>query len=242
MEHATGRPWSRTVLKTTHERKSVLIVVPNTGTLRTEVADYLLYLANDQRYALTFTNPIGQPMDENLNQSAKAMMQGTWDFMLRMDSDQCPVRGANVLDLVELDLPVVGCPTPAYRYRGPDQLPYFWNVLDHVKDKDYKVHAETTGLQRVDVVGGCEMIRRDVFEVLGDAPFRCMYDDDGYIYATEGLAFCSRVRDAGLAIYAHYDYPNHHWKTIDLLQAVQCHTNHEATQAKLAEEVLCESH
>lgn len=209
--------------------KKVLITVPNTGSINAQVAAVLLDLQRDRHYALRFEFPRHVPYENNLHHIIRdsILREEGPDFWLNIDSDNPPVH--NPLDLVALDLDVVGLPTPIWYYKDnghpKGERPYYWNVYQYnAAGKNWKEWEEKgNGLREVDAVGsGCFLASRRVFEHPDmAAPFIRKTDDDGIVIRGTDLAFCRRATSAGFKIYAHFDYPCRHHKTLDLLEVVR---------------------
>ena len=217
---------------------SVLITVPNEHWLHKAVVQRLMLLQNDGRYRLRFEFPSHKPYENNLHHIVRDFHAGNTcggrkactcsgreprrqacggrhaDFWLSIDSDNPPMN--NPLDLVELDLDIVGLPTPVWHYVGkPGERPIYWNAYDYVPESDaYKEHSTKEGLQRVDAIGtGCFLIARRVFEHPGmrEAPFRRKLHADGTVHKGNDISFCERARARGFQVWAHYGYPCRHY-------------------------------
>jgi len=200
-------------------RSSVLVTVPNEHWVHAHVAQRLLMLQADRRYALTFDFPAQRPYENNQHHIVQKFWNGPWDAWLSIDADNPPTQ--NPLDLVDLDLDLVGLPTPIWHWTGlPGERPLYWNGYDYDASTDaYREHVPREGLQRVDAIGtGCFLVARRVFnppEMRAGAFLRTLYPD-GTVNKGNDLSFCERVRRAGFAIWCHYDYPCRHYQEIDL--------------------------
>ena len=89
--------------------------MPNTGwihaLLSSKIADYV----KSARYAVDYMPWIGSQLDENMNHATRHFLNSTkYDYMLRLDSDQPPRK--NPLDLIELELDVVGGPMHTFAF------------------------------------------------------------------------------------------------------------------------------
>ncbi len=191
----------------------VLLTVPNTGWIKTEVCGVLLSMMSESRVALSIETPCITPYVNSLNQIAKRVLDDGFDFLVSFDADNPPTR--NPVDLVLLDLDVVGCPTPVWTAKAGKSRPYYWQAFDAVGDT-WKVHAPCEGLQEVDAIGtGCFIVARRVFRAVR-APFNREWDADGIVTVGNDMAFCRRVKAAGFKVWSHFDYPCRHFKEIDL--------------------------
>lgn len=197
-------------------------------------------MLQDPRFAVTFIAPTNKPYVHNLHKVVTDFLDGGFDFLVSLDDDNPPQR--NPLDLCELDLDVVGCPTPVWHCdtSRPDDRPYYFNALREVvgedglagfKPIDSDPGFRPAGLQKCDAVGtGCVVIARRVLEKLADqalergpqeSPFFRRWDNHGHVVMGNDYAFCQRVRAAGFSVYAHFDYLCEHLNEIPVLEAIQ---------------------
>jgi len=145
------------------------------------------------------------------------------DWLLMIDADNTPTR--NPLELREHDKDIMVCPTPIHL---PSEslagTRLMWNCFNwSEKEETFKVCMENKGLQRIAAGGtGCMLVHRRVFEHEHmRAPFQRQYDADGCQAMGSDLWFCKRAGNHGFETWAHYDYPCHHYKTMDLLGVMQ---------------------
>ena len=203
----------------------VLVTVPNEHWIHRQVVYTLLSLLRDERrYALSIRLPAAKPFENNLHHIVGEFLRDGFDFWLSMDSDNPPQR--NPLNLVELDLDVVGCPTPVWHYQGgPRERPIYWNAYRYDPTVDaYREHTPREGLQRVDAIGtGCFLVARRVFEhpAMQRGAFTRKLHLDGRVDRGNDFSFSERAREAGFSIWCHYDYPCHHFNELDLDQVAR---------------------
>lgn len=154
------------------------------------------------------------PYDNALNITARKYYEGDWDFWMNIDHDNPP--GRNPLALVALDKDILGFPTPGLSEKqNPMVHPMAFRVVDgkHVPVRDGK------GLERVDCISsGAMLIARRVFDKpeMRVAPFLSTYNQYGIRTHGPDISFCARAREAGLEVWAHFDYPSYHYKEIEL--------------------------
>jgi hypothetical protein len=147
-------------------------------------------------------------------------MAGDYDYWLNIDSDNPPIN--NPFDLIELDLDIVGLPTPVWHFTGekPGERPMYENAYKYIPEKGaYTEWPNKEGLQKVDAVGtGCVLYARRVFENLEmrKAPFQRKYNVDGTVERGNDIAFCERAKAQGFLIFAHYDYRCLHFNNLEL--------------------------
>jgi hypothetical protein len=171
-------------------------------------------LRQDERFTLRVILPTHRPFENNLHHIVGDFMQGGEDYWLSIDADNPPL--GNPLDLVGLDLDIVGLPTPVWHWQGrAGERPIYWNVYRYVPDKGaYVEWLPRRGLQEVDAVGtGCFLVARRVFEndAMRRGPFLRTTYDDGRVEKGNDIAFCERAKRQGFRVWAHFDYPcDHH--------------------------------
>lgn len=196
-------------------------------------------ILSDGRYAVRFIMPTHQPFVLNLHKTVHDFLAGGEDFLLLMDDDNPPKN--NPMDLVELDLDVVGLPTPVWHCdtSKPQDRPYYLNALraavDHetgekgFRPLDSYPGFTPSGLKACDAVGtGCVLIARRVLLTLMEnckgnpmeAPFMRRWNDRGEVVMGNDYAFCERARAAGFRIWAHFDYTCMHFNELELQEAI----------------------
>ena len=167
--------------------------------------------------------PAAKPYENNQHQIVREFLQEGFDFWLSMDSDNPPIR--NPLDLVALNLDVVGLPTPVWHWtgKGEHERPIHWNAYRYDPDVDaYREYLSREGLQQVDAIGtGCFLIARRVFEnpVMQRGAFTRKLLPDGVVDRGNDFSFSERAREAGFQLWCHFDYPCRHFNEIDLHDA-----------------------
>lgn len=178
----------------------------------------------DARHDLRVIRPSHRPYENTLHHTLNDFMDGGEDYWLNIDADNPPLR--NPLDLIDLDLDVVGCPTPVWHWTGQEgERPIYWNAYRSVPEKGaYTEWQPRDGLQCVDAIGtGCFLVNRRVFEhpEMRKAPFQRTYNEDGTVDKGNDIAFSERARAHGFKIWAHFDYPCRHFHEVDLHEVAQ---------------------
>lgn len=203
----------------------VLISLPHTGQIHTSTVNAIEQLIlPDQRVQLQVIRPSAVPFENNMNQVIQYCLQGDWDFWINLDSDQAPLK--NPLDLVFLDKDVIGLPTPAVKFgQAGWENPFFWSVYRWDEKREayfvYKYQPDQGPLQEVDAVGsGCWVVARRVLEAL-QHPLQQHWDEHGILQMGGDVSFCRKARAQGFRIFAHYDYPCRHFKTVDLYEVMK---------------------
>jgi len=204
----------------------VLFTIPSAkGDLDRAVASWAVKLTQDVRCSVDVCYPMAQPSENARAHGMREFLGGPYDFWLSMDSDNPP--GKNPLDLVELDLDLVGLPTPVWQHDSSGKPRLVWNVYERVGDEGYRwLPLETGGgLIRCDAIGtGCFLAARRVFEspaIRDGRPFQRHWKDDGTEALGSDLAFSRRVLEAGFAVCAHWGYLCHHYSELDLVEVMQ---------------------
>ncbi len=207
------------------DKPRVLLSLPHMGTshVANSAAVESMMLV-DQRVQLHVARSSGRPIESNLNGIVRNFLAGDWDYWINLDDDQTPLK--NPIDLVFLDKDVIGLPTPAMGPADRESLnPFHFNVYDwDAGENSFTVHKVAAGdepLQEVDAVGsGCWVVARRVLEKV-KKPLSSVFDDDGVRAMGGDLSFCLKAKEAGFKIYAHYDYPCRHFKTVDLYEIMR---------------------
>lgn len=200
--------------------KRVLISVPTMGWIHKMVAAKLLELSNHSKEKMYFsvTFPTEVPYENNLHHIILDFLKGDFDFWLNIDADNPP--DCNPLDLMELDLDIIGLPTPMFQWDGmPGVRPIYWSAYTRMEDGSYMEHRKKEGLQEVDAVGsGCMLVHRRVFAApfMRKGPFRRLLHEDGTVKTGPDIAFCERAKKAGFKIYSHFNYLCKHFKKCEL--------------------------
>ena len=205
-------------------RKRVHVRVPNTGTLHWRVAKSLTELATDKRHDVTFDFPQAKPIEKNWNQSIKKFLdEDQGDYLLNIDDDNPPC--CNPLDLVQLDLDVVGLPTPVNVPNGSGLHSWTWNVYEwREEDKDFFFKAPGGHpLEECDAIGfGCILIKKRVLEALkDDQPVMRLWDKNGLEVMGCDLNFCVKARKAGFNVFVHWGYLCDHIKEVSIQKVMQ---------------------
>lgn len=148
-------------------------------------------------------------------------LKGGEDYWLSMDDDNPPTK--NPLDLVELDLDLIGLPTPVWHSAVLGDRPYYYNALDKVGEEGYKPHEPAEDLQEVDAVGsGCFLVSRRVIERIAyTQPFMREWGKDGVVIKGGDFSFCDKVKKAGFKVWTHFDYPCLHFNEVELTEAIR---------------------
>lgn len=223
------------------KRKRVLVSCCNgTGWIHKLVVHALIRIVADPRYDAHLLMPTHRPYVNNLHLVVRDVLAGGFDYWLNIDDDNPPNR--NPLDLVELDLDIVGCPTPVWHSSAsapPGDRPYYYNAMMEAETGDGVAFRPAdslpgfvgAGIQQVDAMGtGCVLVARRVLEELTarakrsgdprDAPLFRLWEPDGVVRLGNDFAFCQRARAAGFRVYAHWDYTCEHMAELPLSEAI----------------------
>ena len=209
-----------------------------TGWIRKDVMFAVMAMERDSRYRTTFIAPTKRPFVANLHYAVREFLKSDADFLLLVDDDNPPQN--NPLELSDLDLDVVGLPTPVWHSDVKGDRPYYYNALVAVYEgaaikgfkpiQDSKEGFKLSGLHEVDAVGtGCILIARRVLEKLMQlavgkpmaTPFMRTWDDTGAVVMGNDYAFCTRAKAAGFKVYAHFDYVCKHFNELEITDAVE---------------------
>ncbi len=206
---------------------SVYVTVPNgSGKIHKMVHFAVCKMLADRRYKIRHDAPTHSPYVNNLHHCIKDFLRGGEDFWLSIDDDNPPIN--NPLDLMEYDLDLIGLPTPVWCNKVKGDRPYYFNALDwDEKEQAYRPHENTDGLQEVDAIGsGCFLVARRVILKLKDQqPFMRQWNGDGTVEMGGDYSFCQKVKKEGFKIWAHFDYPCHHFNEISLIEVIEAINN-----------------
>lgn len=200
---------------------SVYVTCPNgSGNIHKLVHFALCRILGDGRHQVRHDCPTHTPYVNNLHHCMNDFLNGGEDFWLSMDDDNPPQR--NPLDLVDLDLDLVGLPTPVWHSAVMGDRPWYFNAMDRVPD-GFKPHEPCDGLQEVDAIGsGCFLVSRRVIRALQFAhPFARQWNPDGTVAIGGDFSFCDKVKHAGYRVWSHFDYPCEHMQTLPLLEVIR---------------------
>lgn len=201
----------------------LLFTCCNMGWLHRTVMPAIIWACKDDRVAqVDFCFPVDGPYELKLNQVARQVIDLGYDFWLNVDDDNGPTR--NPIDLMELNLPVIGCPTPIWKDKDPKKSPYLYSACDKLENGMYVQHQPLVGLQEVDAVGsGCMLVTREALLKLdGSVPFfkRKLSEDETKVILGPDYYFCERIKAAGMPVHAHYDFNCNHVKEVELGQMI----------------------
>lgn len=205
-------------------KKRVYITVPNgDGWLHKMVHFAVCRMLSDSRYVIRHDCPTHSPYVNNLHHCVKDFLNGGEDYWLSIDTDNPPIN--NPLDLVEYDCDLIGCPTPVWHNKVQGDRPWYFNALKWIEsEQGYQPYCEEMeGLREVDAIGsGCFLVSRRVIERLKDQqPFMRQWNKDGTVEVGGDYSFCQKVKKAGFKIWAHFDYPCHHFNEVSLVEVIE---------------------
>lgn len=203
--------------------KNVLVTVCNTGTIHKHVVMTLLQMERDKRHNITILLPQHRPYENGLNKIVKEFLEGDYDYWLNMDSDNPPAPRSDPLSCVDLDLDIIGFPTPVVFMKDdtPHDYPTYLNAMDYRDDAvngwGWNPTQVVAGLKAVDAVGsGCMLIARRVLEGMEKPLFMREWDEDGIVQRGHDFLFCKHAKEQGFNVYCHFDHPCRHFITTDI--------------------------
>ena len=199
----------------------VYITVPNRkGWLHKHTHFAVCKMLADRRVNIRHDCPTHSPYIQNLHKCMWDFLRGGEGHWLSIDDDNPPTR--NPLGLVDLDLDLVGFPTPVWHNSVEGDRPWYFNAVDRVPD-GYIPHECCDGLQEVDAVGsGCFLVARRVVLALKDQqPFMREWNAEGLVECGGDYSFCRKVKAAGFKVWAHFDYPCLHFNEIEVGETIR---------------------
>jgi len=190
-------------------KPKVFIAIPTGGTIRAELAMFLLHL--DKHYKTTVSFTYQGEVASNRNKLIEQFLLTDYKWLLFLDNDILPP--SNVLDMTRNNVEV--CSGVYYQWILDRALPTIYRIKDNhyqaLDDVPYNTLIEIDGAG-----AGCLLINRVVFETIDKPYFKIEYDDKGYISTGHDLYFCDKVREAGISMYADTRMLCSHYKTIEL--------------------------
>lgn len=206
-------------------KPKVLIAIPNGDFRIHKQVVYSVYtMLQDQRVESELIMPTFRPITECRQKILYEFLDGDYDFLISIDSDNPPSK--SLIDLIFLNLDIVGCPTPIWVGSVNDNynIPIYLNAMDKHSD-GYRSHKpkDSKGLNEVDAIGtGCIIISRRVLVKLKDfQPFLEQLDDRGLRLIGEDFSFCEKAKKAGFKIYAHYGYICNHFTELEMATVIR---------------------
>lgn len=199
----------------------VYVTCPNgSGHIHKLVHFALCKILSDHRHQVRHDCPTHTPYVNNLHRCMNDFLASDDEFWLSMDDDNPPTR--NPLDLVDLNLDLVGLPTPVWHSQKKGDRPYYFNALNKAPG-GYKPTEDTEGLVEVDAIGsGCFLVHRRVIEALRHSqPFARQWGANGEVTLGGDFSFCEKVKASGFKVWAHFGYLCDHIQTLPMLEVIQ---------------------
>ncbi len=200
----------------------VYFTVPNGDAwIHKLVHNQVCTILSDRRVIIRHDCPTHRPYVDNLHACMNDFLDGGEDFWLSMDDDNPPRN--NPIDLVHLNLDLIGLPTPVWHNAVVGDRPWYFNALSKVEGGYKPLDSDLwDGLQEVDAIGsGCFLVSRRVMLALQDKqPFMRQWGRDGRVTKGCDYSFCDKVKEHGFKIWTHFDYLCDHFNEINLLEVI----------------------
>lgn len=162
----------------------IFIGIPHTGTIRTELAQWV------GKQSSTIFYSYARPIDHNRNIIVDEFLKTDCTHLLMVDSDVVPPD--NVVDMVHNDVPVC-CAHVSTSING-ETIPVGMTKVEGGYAHNFEHSAPA--LHKVDATGtGCILIKREVFDKIDKPYFAFKYDEDGFLSNGEDFDFTERVGD-----------------------------------------------
>lgn len=203
------------------DRYRIMIAVPNLGWIRMALVNNLVEWI--QIYGGIVHMPEGyRPVSYARNMCVEALLQSDCTHIWFVDSDTVPQPDAmNLLlgadkDVITGVTRVLKEDTDKIQKAVPMVAVFDPNATNPDGTKGgYRPVMRAKGIGPIDVCGAsCLMIKRAVFEKLGDQPLfteESWGDNRG-----EDFRFCQKLAEAGVEMWAHFDVKCVHWTTVPL--------------------------
>ncbi len=228
LDTPTLKDWGETTTSIMTPHNGVLVSIPNTGQIKTELMAAVLNIVKRKPQGIGVDLPQGMPVDSNRNNAVKRFLASRFEWLLFLDSDIVPP--VNVIErLLSHGKRVVSavCWSSMGGEKGGDwehdSMPYPTVMKKAGEGKGWHVDREglgsPNGLISVDAVGmACILIHREVFERMGSNWYRLNYDDGGICDGGEDFSWCLKAKNLGYEIYVDKSVQCSHYKTVDLKQ------------------------
>lgn len=183
------------------KKPKVLIGLPTMGSVHTMLTIQLTRWAiesfQSNLYSLGVWPTIGvQPVDNARNSIVQTMLESDYTHLLWIDSDTLPPPDT-ILKMLSHDTDIVSGLTPIIDYSEETQD---WYTKPNCVDmNDHKIKPNT-GVHKIKGAGGsCIMVKREVYEKLGNTPYRFIYKDDSGkdTVVSEDIGFIIKAIGAG---------------------------------------------
>lgn len=193
---------------------SVYIAILNQGHVRVDLANNLFTAITNSRIRTKVVWPSAQTVDNNRNQIVRRFLDTDFSHLLMIDDDTVPPP--NILELLNYDKDIIAAPVTQWHEND-----MYWVIMDWVAEEQAFRQVppdRRNGLQKVDGVGtGCILIKRGVLESV-QKPFERLWDQYGIQALGQDFYFCRKATELGFEVWAHWDYPCLHYKSIDLIK------------------------
>lgn len=185
-------------------KKNIQIAIPTMGTLRVELAGWLL----DNELSFICSNEITPHSAARNTLVDLFMTHSDADYLMMVDADTVPPEHA-IDDLLAVDADVVTGVTPITR-GGEIMTNVFRDETPLKSTEEYETPFEVRGCG-----ASCLLIKREVFEKLEKPYFKAIEFDNGN-RCSEDLYFCDAVRGHGMHIVCQPSVVCKHFKTVSL--------------------------
>lgn len=176
--------------------KDIMVAVPHTGTVRTELAVRLIQYSPFAEILTSYS----VPHDSNRNLIVKRFLKTNKKWLIMIDSDVVPPK--NLLSILNTDKKIIGCPAYGLKLNSPVLA-----AFTKKKHKYVSYNGKKKGEVEVDAVGtACISIHRSVFEKLKPPYFRFGYDENGVMNNGEDFYFCELAKKNGFKIYINWNF------------------------------------
>ena len=201
------------------EKPLIFVSVTNTGTICSKLIPTLITWARKTNYDVRFFFPNIVPLDASRNTCVEEFLKisnNEDDRLLFIDDDMViPENGLEILVNHNKDICGLLC-----LMCKPDDVGMMVPLpvaCRYNENKQYVVHFEGKGLTEVDALGGaCIMIKRKVFEAIGEKAYEYQYYPNGTLSLVADYYFCQKAQNKGFKIWVDFDNVTGHLKEIDL--------------------------
>jgi len=186
------------------ESQKILIAVPSTEQVAAEFAQCLSlatgYLVS-QGYTVNVALNIGSYVGKNRRELVQYFMSTDFEHIWWLDYDMTFPFDAGSR-LLQHDVPIVGCNYRKRRFPNPSFIAGRSTKKSIIDGSDpVELTNESPDTEFVDVVGhGCCLVKREVYEKLGEPYYIIDYDKKRKMEIGEDIFFFQKAKDKGYKI------------------------------------------
>lgn len=176
----------------------IFIGVPTMGHMKTDLASRLLLWTKQFKGVAHATCGV-TPVDHARNEIVRVFMKSDCTHLFFVDADTIPPVDA-IKKLLAMDTDIASGITHIYRDGGIVNN-CFTDYSTNADGSKMTAVVEDTGIVEIERCGGsCMLIKREVFEKIGEKWFQNIWNEAYTGYISEDLSFCDKARELGFKL------------------------------------------